>query len=314
MSPNSDSIFTQELSRRTALKALFGAASAAVLFGLPARAHAAEASQETTDKLNAAQAQLDEVQAQLDSIANEYAALANKNAQTLNDIEGVQGQIDDTQEQIDTKKSELKKKRNELSDRVAASYKSGGTNILSLLLASGSFEELVANAHYVEKINKSDRDAIEDIQTIQKELDTQKSELESQKADLEKLKDQQTAQMQDMQAKQQEVQTVLNGLSDDVKELMAQRDSEILAARPGRGGCQEGCRCRGCREQEQFLLGWFKLGWWIVCRRYPAAECRLGQAAGRRQRLLLHALAWPELVRGMGLQRLPQRRRWLLWR
>ncbi|MFR3878652.1 MAG: coiled-coil domain-containing protein, partial [Collinsella sp.] len=115
-------------------------------------------------------------------------------------------------------------------DRVAASYKSGGTNILSLLLASGSFEELVANAHYVEKINKSDRDAIEDIQTIQQELDTQKSELESQKTDLEKLKDQQTSQMRDMQAKQQEVQTVLNGLSDDVKELMAQRDSEILAA------------------------------------------------------------------------------------
>ena len=230
MSPNNDSIFTQELSRRTALKALFGAASAAVLFGLPARAHAAEASQETTDKLNAAQAQLDEVQAQLDSIANEYASLANKNAQTLSDIEGVQGQIDETQAQIDTKKAELKEKRSDLSDRVAASYKSGGTNILSLLLASGSFEELVANAHYVEKINKSDRDAIEDIQTIQAELDVQKTDLEGQKADLEKLKDQQTAQMQDMQAKQQEVQTVLNGLSDDVKELMAQRDSEILAA------------------------------------------------------------------------------------
>lgn len=230
MSPNSDSILSQELSRRAALKALFGAASAAILFGLPARAHAAEASKETTDKLNAAQAQLDEVQAQLDSIANEYAALANKNAQTLNDIENVQGKIDDTQAQIDEKKAELKKKRNDLSDRVAASYKSGGTNILSLLLASGSFEELVANAHYVEKINKSDRDAIEDIQTIQSELDAQKTELEAQKADLEKLKDQQTAQMQDMQAKQQEVQTVLNGLSDDVKELMAQRDSEILAA------------------------------------------------------------------------------------
>lgn len=230
MSPNSDSILSQELSRRTALKALFGAASAAVLFGLPTRAHAAEASKETTDKLNAAQAQLDEVQAQLDSIANEYAALANKNAQTLNDIENVQGKIDDTQAQIDEKKAELKKKRNDLSDRVAASYKSGGTNILSLLLASGSFEELVANAHYVEKINKSDRDAIEDIQTIQAELDAQKTELEAQKANLEKLKDQQTAQMQDMQTKQQEVQAVLSGLSDDVKELMAQRDAEVLAA------------------------------------------------------------------------------------
>ena len=230
MSPNSDPILSQELSRRTALKALFGAASAAVLFGLPARARAAEATKETTDKLNAAQAQLDEVQAQLDSIAGEYAALANKNAQTLSDIEGVQGQIDDTQTQIDEKKAELKKKRDDLSDRVSASYKSGGTNILSLLLASGSFEELVANAHYVEKINKSDRDAIEDIQAIQEELDAQKTELESQKADLEKLKDQQTAQMQDMQTKQQEVQVVLSGLSDDVKELMAQRDAEVLAA------------------------------------------------------------------------------------
>ena len=257
MSPNSDSILSQELSRRTALKALFGAASAAVLFGLPARAHAAEASKETTDKLNAAQAQLDEVQAQLDSIANEYAALANKNAQTLNDIENVQGKIDGTQAQIDEKKAELKKKRNDLSDRVAASYKSGGTNILSLLLASGSFEELVA---------------IEDIQTIQAELDAQKTELEAQKADLEKLKDQQTAQMQDMQAKQQEVQTVLNGLSDDVKELMAQRDSEILAAAQARN---------------------------------PATECRLGQTAGRRQRVLLHAFAGSELVRGVGYQCLP---------
>ena len=47
---------------------------------------------------------------------------------------------------------------------------------------------------------------------------------------MEKLKDQQTAQMQDMQTKQQEVQVVLSGLSDDVKELMAQRDAEVLAA------------------------------------------------------------------------------------
>ena len=289
MSPNSDSILSQELSRRTALKALFGAASAAVLFGLPTRAHAAEASKETTDKLNAAQAQLDEVQAQLDSIANEYAALANKNAQTLNDIENVQGKIDDTQAQIDEKKAELKKKRNDLSDRVAASYKSGGTNILSLLLASGSFEELVANAHYVEKINKSDRDAIEDIQTIQAELDAQKTELEAQKANLEKLKDQQTAQMQDMQAKQQEVQTVLNGLSDDVKELMAQRDSEILAA------------------------GLF-FGWRLVCRWHPATDGRFGQAAGRRQCVLLDAFSRPGLVCCLGYQRLPQCRRGLFWR
>lgn len=227
---STDSLFTQDLSRRTALKAIFGAASAAALFGLPQRTYAAEASKETTDKLNAAQAKVDEVQKQLDSIASEYSSLASKNAETLNKIEDVQSQIDETQSQIDAKKSELKKKRDGLSDRVAASYKSGGTNVLSLLLSSGSFEELVANTHYVEKVNKSDRDAISDIQTIQAELDDQKASLEKQKNDLESLKDKQVDQMKSMQSKQAEVQTVLNGLSDDVKELMAKRDSEILAA------------------------------------------------------------------------------------
>lgn len=230
MSQNNDSILSQEISRRSALKALFATASAAVLFGLPTRTYAAEASQETTDKLNAAQAELDKVQAQLDSIGQQYSALATENSKTLGKIENVQSQIDDTQSQIDAKKAELKKKRANLSDRVAANYKSGGTNMLSLLLASGSFEELVANAHYVEKVNKSDRDAISDIQTIQADLDNQKADLEKQKSDLETLKDQQTSQMKDMQSKQAEVQTVLNGLSDDVKELMQQRDSEILAA------------------------------------------------------------------------------------
>ena len=224
MSQNvSTSLLDQDVSRRTALKALFAAASAAVLFGLPQRTYAAEASQETTDKLNEAQAKVDEVQKQLYGIASEYSALASKNADTLNKIEGVQSQID-------AKKSELKKKREGLSDRVAASYKSGGTNVLSLLLTSGSFEEFVANTHYVETVNKSDRDAISDIQTIQSELDSQKADLEKQKTDLESLKDKQTEQMKSMQSKQAEVQSVLNGLSDDVKELMAKRDSEILAA------------------------------------------------------------------------------------
>ena len=231
MSQNvTDSLFTQDVSRRTALKALFGAASAAVLFGLPRRTYAAEASQETTDKLNEAQAKVDEVQKELDGIASEYSSLAAKNADTLNKIEGVQSQIDETQAKIDAKKSELKKKRDGLSDRVAASYKSGGTNVLSLLLTSGSFEELVANTHYVEKVNKSDRDAISDIQTIQTELDNQKASLEKQKSDLESLKDKQADQMKSMQSKQAEVQSVLSGLSDEVKELMAKRDSEILAA------------------------------------------------------------------------------------
>ena len=56
------------------------------------------------------------------------------------------------------------------------------------------------------------------------------AELEQQKTELETLRQQQADQLSDMQAKQGEVQTLVDGLSSDVKEFMAQRDAEYLAA------------------------------------------------------------------------------------
>lgn len=222
--------YNAEFSRRDAIKAAFALAGAAVLFGNPSPARAASATQETLDALANAEAQVDAVQAQLDQIANEFQALSVEQDKTISQIEDVQGQIDDTQAEIDRKQEELEGKQEELSGRVADSYKNGRNQALALLLSSGSFEELINNAHYIEKFNDSDKRAISEIHDIQAELEATKSELEEQKASLEKLKDEQAARLKEMQAKQDEVQTLLSGLSQDVKDLMAKRDAEYLAS------------------------------------------------------------------------------------
>lgn len=220
------------LSRRDAMKSLLGLASiAALLAADPVAAFATpSASKETLSKLSDAQSQFDAVQAQLNDIADQYTALSEAQNKTLNKIEGVQSEIDATQDEIDKKKVQLEKKQGDLSDRVAQSYKNGGTNALMLLLNSASFEDLIANAHYVDKINASDRAVIEEVRSIKAELDAKKSDLENQKSDLEALKETQAKQMSEMQAKQNEVQSVLSGLSDEVKQLMEQRDSELAAS------------------------------------------------------------------------------------
>ena len=222
--------YNAEFSRRDAIKAAFALAGAAVLFGNPSPARAASATQETLDALANAEAQVDAVQAQLDQIANEFQALSVEQDKTISQIEDVQGQIDDTQAEIDRKQEELEDKQEELSGRVADSYKNGRNQALALLLSSGTFEELINNAHYIEKFNDSDKRAISDIHDIQAELEATKSQLEEQKASLEKLKDEQAARLKEMQAKQDEVQTLLSGLSQDVKDLMAKRDAEYLAS------------------------------------------------------------------------------------
>ena len=113
---------------------------------------------------------------------------------------------------------------------MSESYKNGGNNTLTLLLSSSSFDELISNVYYLDKMNDRDRATIGEIQSIQDDLASKKEELENQKSDLEALKDEQTQKLNEMSAKKDEVQTVLDGLDSDVKELMAKRDAELLAS------------------------------------------------------------------------------------
>lgn len=251
-----DSARTPLLTRRAALGAAL--AGAAALIALPAQARAAEATKETTEALEKAQQQLDEAQAQLDDISYQFEDLSVQLDDTMGKIENVQGQIDDTQANIDDtqdsidetqddieeKQEELGDKQEELSRRVVTSYKSGGNTAISLLLSSESFDELISKAHYIDKVNQSDKEAIDEVHRIQDELaaqkaaleqqktelEQQKTELESQRSELEGLKATQVQQLDDMKAKKDEVQKILDGLSQDVKDLMAKRDAEILEA------------------------------------------------------------------------------------
>ena len=218
------------LSRRSLIKAALAAASASVIFGIPNRTYAASASQQTLDALASAEDKLAAVEAELDRLAAEFEALSHEQDLTISKIEDVQAQIDETQAQIDAKQAELEAKQDVLSRRVSNSYKEGGTSILTLLMASESFEELLSNGRYIEKVNDADKQVIGDIQSIRAELEQRKSELEDQKSSLEALKEQQAQQLSDMQAKQAEVQELVAGLSADVKDLIAKRDAEYLAA------------------------------------------------------------------------------------
>ena len=102
--------------------------------------------------------------------------------------------------------------------------------MLALLLSSESFSDLLSKTYYINKVNESDQRAIEEVVQIQEDLKETKAELESQKVELEGLKEQQTAQLQSMKDKKDEVQALLDGLDQDVKDLIAKRDAEILAA------------------------------------------------------------------------------------
>ncbi len=214
---------TKMYSRRTALKLM--AMSTSLLF-FSSRVALAD----TQGDLDAAQKQLDEVQKQLDDISSQYEALAAEQDKTKKQIEDVQTQIDDTQHQIDQKQQQLTTKKRVLGARVSSAYKSGANSFLSVLLSSTSLAELSSNIYYLDKISAADRAMIDEVNRIKAELDAKKSQLEDTKSSLEKLKSEQDEELSRMQEKQDESRKVIEGLSADVKNLMAQRDAELEAA------------------------------------------------------------------------------------
>ena len=219
------------MTRRAALKAMLGiTAVTAGLVSSPLRVLAAEASRETTEALNSAQAQLDEAQKKLDAISDEFVSLNEQLNDTVSQIEQVQASIDDTQSQIEAKQADIADKQDVLASRISSSYKTGNADFLSLILNASSFEELSNNLFYLGKINASDEQLINDVKQAKAELDAQKAQLESQKADLEQLKEQQSQELAAVQAKQDEASAVVANLSDDVRALMEKRDAEVLAA------------------------------------------------------------------------------------
>ena len=288
------------MTRRAALKAMLGiTAVTAGLVSRPLRAIAAEASRETTNAHNSAQAQLDEAQKKLDAISDEYVSLNEQLNDTVSQIEQVQASIDDTQSQIDAKQAEIADKQDVLAGRISSSYKTGGTDFLSVLLNSSSFEELTNNLYYMGKINASDEQLIDDVKRAKAELDSQKAQLESQKSDLEQLKEQQSQELAAVQAKQDEASSIVANLSDDVRALMEKRDAEILAAaEPGssRRGRAQGGRSRVLQPRQ------------LGRQRNRELGQRQLQGPGHRERLLPRGVARLRPVRHVGLAGLQRRR------
>lgn len=222
------------VTRKAFLRAVMAAGAVGVM--IPRSAHAV-----TQAEIDAAKTNYDKLKATLDEIAQEYAskvATLNETAQKVEDvntqISDTQAQIDAKQTEIDAKEKEIADKRSELGKRMSDAYKSGPTGALEVLLSSGSFDELVSNIYYLDKITEKEHAIITEIDelkgelvTQQNELKTKESELQTQKSELEALKSTQYQQVQEAQAKQDEATNLVNEAAANLQGLQDQQQKEF---------------------------------------------------------------------------------------
>ncbi|MDP2182576.1 MAG: peptidoglycan DD-metalloendopeptidase family protein [Actinomycetota bacterium] len=95
--------------------------------------------------------------------------------------------ISKVDKRIATTKKRLAKSSKLLSARVAAMYRTAPTDMLTVLLGARSFEEMVTRLDYVQRIGRSNAEAIREFKELRAELSKDREALEEERAERSKV-------------------------------------------------------------------------------------------------------------------------------
>ena len=223
-------------------------AGALALQGAPTAAFAIT-SAELREQANAARADLAE-------LGSKVQALGEDLHETQYQLGVTEDKIEETEGKIVERQAELKEAQEVLSKRVSTNYKTGGVGLVSILLESSSYEELVSNFYYANKIVESDAEVIQHVKDVRTKLEEEQEALAEQQAEQEQLLAQQTEQKEKLEAQEAEQAAYVENLDAQViakveeerqAELERQRREAEAAAEAARRAAEEARR----REEEE---------------------------------------------------------------
>ncbi|MBE6480621.1 MAG: hypothetical protein E7Z98_09010 [Olsenella sp.] len=198
--------------------------------GVPATMAYADTSEEIQARLDQAKADLDALYEQAEEAAEEY-----NHTQVL--LDETNAQIEATQEEIAQTQAALAEARAVLGERMAANYKAGGVSFLSIIFQASSFDELVSNIYYADKIAKSDAEAIETVKTLKAELQNKENELEAKRNEQEELLAQQQEQKAELDRRAAEAETYVANLDQELQDKL--EEERIAAEEAARKAAEE---------------------------------------------------------------------------
>jgi murein DD-endopeptidase MepM/ murein hydrolase activator NlpD len=262
-------VYRDRIKRKQALTIALGGMLLACLLGgtLAARAPA----QDPIEKFNQIQSQLDDTTSKegvltttisryndrIDSLRGEIADLRNREAVIGGQLATVQADLDQAEAQLAQLQAQLARSIQALSDRLVAIYKNGEPDLLTVVLSSHGFDELVENGEYFRRLEGQDSDVIGRVRDLRSQTEQTVSKVQSErdqvaarKAEIDKVRDDLLARNSDMRAARdkqrkaldrvkrhhKDLDRDLSKVSDQVAEQLGGNPSSLMAAGPIRDG------------------------------------------------------------------------------
>jgi murein DD-endopeptidase MepM/ murein hydrolase activator NlpD len=243
-----------------ALSCALIACACAVILGSPA------SGQDLQERLNETQEKLSETKekagvlttrishesAQIDRLVAEVADLRNKAAAAAAELAQKQAELDQAKARLAYLRQRLRESIALLEERLVAIYQSNEPDLITVILQSDGFDDLLARTEYVRTLHDQDNEIVARVRELRDEmqvtvntiraardaiaarkaeLDATKAELKSRKAELANARRKQHATLEDVRSRQERLEGDLTEISEKIAEQLAQ-SAGVLPAGP----------------------------------------------------------------------------------
>ncbi|MCL1790704.1 MAG: peptidoglycan DD-metalloendopeptidase family protein [Peptococcaceae bacterium] len=136
--------------------------------------------------------------------------------------------VDDAKKRVEAKQAEVAERQSLMRVRARAEYEEGKTGTLGMLLQADSFSDLLSRVEYLKCLDNKDNELLEDLQARQKELEEEQANLTIQMKAAEALKEEAIQAKNVLDQKNKDLASSLNTYQGRLDELNKQ-DKEMEA-------------------------------------------------------------------------------------
>jgi murein DD-endopeptidase MepM/ murein hydrolase activator NlpD len=184
---------------------------------------------EAEDQRGVLTTEIDHYTGKIDQLAGEVAVLRNREAMVEEQLRETQEQLDQEHNALVALRGRLRRSLNVLSNRLVEIYKADTPDMLTVLLESEGFADLMERFEYLQRVEEQDSDIVDRVRTLRNETEdivvrirAARDEIAAKEAELERTRVALEEQEAELEAARAQRQSLLSNVENHIERLEGQ--------------------------------------------------------------------------------------------
>ena len=197
------------------------------------------------DSIDELEGQSSALEAELAGINEDILELSDQISSTEMQVTILNGEIERTSDALSEAEADAEQQYEDMKTRIKYMYEHGNATLLEMLFSAENMSDFLNKAEFIENLSSYDRDALESLQAVQKQIADEKDTLEVQQASLTDLQSSLETQQEELQAKADATSTDLADVQKRLEEAKEAEAARIAAEEAARKAALEASASAG---------------------------------------------------------------------